>query len=77
MPRFEAFDMVYEMDEDMFAYSENGWTLDDDAETGSDKTWYMGKPGCDVDFSVIEKLKGTVHSVKEVVQGMSGLVISL
>ncbi|KAK4957145.1 hypothetical protein LTR10_005103 [Elasticomyces elasticus] len=59
MLRFEAFDIVYEIDEDMFAYFENGWTLEDDAKSDSDKTWYMGKPGCDVDLSVIETLKDT------------------
>ncbi|KAK5735848.1 hypothetical protein LTR17_007860 [Elasticomyces elasticus] len=77
MPRFEAFDMVYEIDEDMFAYFENGWTLEDDAKRDSDTTWYTGKPRYDVDLSLVEKLKGTDHSVKEVVQGMSGLVVSL
>ncbi|KAK4888163.1 hypothetical protein LTR27_012920 [Elasticomyces elasticus] len=65
MPRSEAFDMVYEIDEDMFAYFGNGWALEDDAETESDKMWYNGKPGCDVDLSVMDKLKGTDTSVRK------------
>ncbi|TKA82739.1 hypothetical protein B0A55_01085 [Friedmanniomyces simplex] len=72
-PRFEDFDIVYEDEEHMFAYFGNGWTLEDDAEADTDKTWYMGKPGRDVDASVIEKLKGTDGSVKHIVQGMSGM----
>ena len=72
-PRFEDFDIVYEDPEDIFAYFGNGWTLEDDAEVETDKTWYMGKPGRPVESSVIEKLKGTDPSVKEIVQGMSAM----
>ncbi|KAK0270871.1 hypothetical protein LTR35_013923 [Friedmanniomyces endolithicus] len=72
-PRFEDFDMVYEDEEDMFAYFGNGWTLEDDAEEDTDKTWYMGKPGREVDPDVIGRLKGTDGSVKHIVQGMSGM----
>ncbi|KAK0353916.1 hypothetical protein LTR91_008251 [Friedmanniomyces endolithicus] len=72
-PRFEDFDIVYEDEEDMFAYFGNGWTLEEDAEEDTDKTWYMGKPGREVDPDVIARLKGTDGSVKHIVQGMSGM----
>ncbi|KAK0247243.1 hypothetical protein B0A54_11929 [Friedmanniomyces endolithicus] len=72
-PRFEDFDIVYEDEEDIFAYFGNGWTLEDDAEEDTDKTWYMGKPGREVDPDVIGRLKGTDSSVRHIVQGMSGM----
>ncbi|KAK0249964.1 hypothetical protein LTS09_014844 [Friedmanniomyces endolithicus] len=72
-PRFEDFDIVYEDENDMFSYFGNGWTLEDDAEEDTDKTWYMGKPGREIDCDVIERLKGTDGSVKHIVQGMSGM----
>lgn len=70
-PRFEDFDIVYEDSDDMFAYFGNGWTLEDDGEPDTDKTWYMGRPKREVDPFVIDKLKGTDPSVRQVVQGMA------
>lgn len=70
-PRFEDFDIVYEDAEDMFAHMANGWSFEDDAETDTDKTWYMGKLEREVDPAVIDRLKGTDPSVKHVVQGMA------
>ena len=72
-PRFEDFDIVYEDPDNMFAYFGNGWTLEDDAEPEADKTWYMGRPGRDVGADVIERLKGTDESVRDVVQGMAAM----
>jgi len=72
-PRFEDYDIVYEDEEDMFAYFGNGWTVEDDAFEETDKTWYMGRPERDVDPGVIERLKGTDISVKEVVQGVAAM----
>lgn len=72
-PRFEDFEIVYEDEEDMFSYFGNGWTVQDDADAETDKTWYMGKPGREVDAWVIEKLKGTDTSVRDVVQGMADM----
>ena len=65
-PRFEDFDIMYEDEDDIFAYFGNGWTLEDDAEATSDKTWYMGAPSKEVEKSVIDRLKGTDRSVEEV-----------
>ncbi|KAK4550377.1 hypothetical protein LTR36_003344 [Oleoguttula mirabilis] len=72
-PRFEDFEIVYEDAEDTFAYFGNGWTLEDDAEPDTDKTWYMGRPGREVDVEVIDRLKGTDASVKMLVQGMAAM----
>lgn len=72
-PRFEDFEIVYEDPEDMFAYFGNGWTLEDDADAATDKTWYMGKPARDVDSEVIARLKGTDPSVRTLVQGMAAM----
>lgn len=57
----------------MFAYFGNGWTLEDDADEGSDKTWYMGKPSKEVPKMIIERLKGTDHSVNEVLYGVEAM----
>ncbi|KAF2772117.1 DUF699-domain-containing protein [Teratosphaeria nubilosa] len=38
-PRFEDFDIVYEDEDDMFAFMANGWTLQDDGDEAADKTW--------------------------------------
>ncbi|KAK5124271.1 hypothetical protein LTR85_001974 [Meristemomyces frigidus] len=72
-PRFEDFEIVYEDPEDMFAYFGNGWTLEDDGDAETDKTWYMGKPGREVDGEVIQRLKGTDASVQQLVQGMAAM----
>ena len=68
-PRFEDFDIVYEDEDDMFAYFGNGWSLEDDAEPQQDNTWYMGKPGKHVSEETIDRLRGTDPSVKEVLYG--------
>ena len=70
-PRFEDFDIEYEDPEDMFGYMGNGWTLQDDADPETDKTWYMGQPRKQVDQEIIERLKGTDPSVTEVVHGVA------
>ncbi|KAK3720821.1 hypothetical protein LTR37_003484 [Vermiconidia calcicola] len=69
-PRFEDLDIFYEDPEDMFAYFGNGWTLQDDADPDADKTWYMGRPNKQIDTEIIDRLKGTDPSVREVVQGV-------
>ena len=51
----------------------NGWTLQDDADPASDKTWYMGKPSKDVPSIVIDRLKGTDPSVQKVLYGVEGM----
>lgn len=72
-PRFEDFDIVYEDPDDMFSFFGNGWTLQDDGDETADKTWFMGTPGKHVDQSIIDRLKGTDRSVKEVVQGVASM----
>lgn len=72
-PRFEDFDLVYEDVDDIFAYFGNGWTLADDADPESDKTWYMGKPSKEVPKMIIDRLKGTDPSVNEVLYGVEAL----
>ena len=72
-PRFEDFDIVYEDEDDMFAYFGNGWTLQDDASPDADKTWYMGTPNKDVSKDTIDKLKGTDPSVKDVLYGVEAM----
>ncbi|WPH01685.1 Hypothetical protein R9X50_00453700 [Acrodontium crateriforme] len=72
-PRFEDFDIRYDDPEDMFSYFGNGWSLQDDGEDGGDITWYMGQPVHPVEQSILERLKGTDSSVKEVVQGMAAM----
>lgn len=72
-PRFEDFEIRYEDEEDMFGFLGNGWTVWDDAEAESDRTWYMGQPGKEVDQATIERLKGTDGSVKEVVHGVAAM----
>ena len=47
----------------------------EDGEEGADKTGYMGKPGKEVPKEVIERLKGTDESVKEVVQGVAAMAV--
>ena len=75
-PRFEDFEIVYEDPQDMFAYFGNGWTLQDDAEKESDRTWYMGQPSREVGLEEIEKLKGTAESVKEVLYGFEAMGVA-
>lgn len=72
-PRFEDFDIVYEDEDDIFAYFGNGWTLQDDADESSDKTWYMGTPGKEVPKMIINRLKGTDPSVTEVLYGVEAM----
>ena len=72
-PRFEDFEIVYEDEEDIFAFMGNGWTVWDDAEEGSDRTWYMGQPEKEVGKEVIDRLKGTDESVEEVVYGVAAM----
>ena len=38
-PRFEDMDIRYENEEDIFGFMGNGWTVWDDAEKESDRTW--------------------------------------
>ncbi len=73
-PRFEDFDIVYEDEDNMFAYFGNGWTLQDDGDPDADKTWYMGKPSKEVPKMIIDRLKGTDPSVKEIVYGVAAMV---
>ena len=47
--------------------------LEDDGEEDTDKTWYMGTPGREVDAEVIQRLKGTDASVQQLVQGMAAM----
>jgi hypothetical protein len=72
-PRFEDFDIVYEDEDDIFAYFGNGWTLQDDGYPEADRTWYMGQPSREVDQATIDRLKGTDPSVTEVVYGVAAM----
>lgn len=75
-PRFEDFEIVYEDQEDTFAFMGNGWTVDVDAvgvgeEEGTggptegkvDTTWYMGTPEREIGEEVLEKLRGVYGDV--------------
>ncbi|CAK3943832.1 cyclohexanone monooxygenase [Lecanosticta acicola] len=63
-PRFEDFELRYENEDDRFGFFGNGWDLEAHGVEGGDLSWYMGRPGKEVEREVIERLRGIDGSVK-------------
>jgi len=61
-PRFEDFDIDYDVSEDMFSFFGNGFHVCE--RDGSDITWYLGKPKEDVDGDKIRQIMDGLKGIE-------------